>query len=85
MEIYLEVGRDVKPWERALQNGLWLAGTPCEAKVPYFEVRTVLPESRCITEESMPGVKDGKISGGYPFTNGNRNVGAYQIQGHEAF
>ena len=77
MEIYLEVRRGVKPWERALQNDLWLAGTQCEAKI--------LRISRCITEESMPGVKDGKISGGYPFTNGNRNVGAYQIQGHEAF
>jgi hypothetical protein len=48
MEIYLEVGRGVKPWERALQNGLWLAGTPCEAKI----LRTF----RCITEESMPEV-----------------------------
>jgi hypothetical protein len=49
----------------------------------HFEV--ILPESRCITEESMPEVKDGKISGAYPFTNRIRNVGAYQIQGHEAF
>jgi hypothetical protein len=32
MEIYLEVRRAVKLWERALQNGLWLAGAQCEAK-----------------------------------------------------
>jgi hypothetical protein len=64
MEIYLEVGRGVKLWERALQNGLWLAGTPCEAKI----LRTF----RCITEESMPEVNR---------SLGDRNVGAYQIQG----
>jgi hypothetical protein len=33
----------------------------------------------------MPEVKDGKISGGLSVHYWNRNVSAYQIQGHEAF
>jgi hypothetical protein len=59
MEIYLEVRRGVKPWERALQNDLWLAGTQCEAKI--------LRISRCITESRRNRCqksKTEKISGG---------------------
>lgn len=66
----------------ALQNDLWLAGMPCEARSTSYLRRTT---SRCITEQSMPEVKDGTISGSYPFSSWNRKVGAFQIQGHEDF